>query len=256
MRILSFASHSRSLISQLPSSLLIASAVGWALLTSYDMMTPLSALCLSITRIDRVISAQFAAAYIFAEPSALAVSWLTMLLAMMPPLLANALSHVWHRNPRKFSPRAITLFVAGYVTVWLLVGALLGAVVLMLASVALLSGLSSFALATTVALFWQITPIKQYGLNRCHSKPPLPIFGLRAAFAWLRYGFAHGLWCAGSCWALMLLPLVADGPLHWPVMAAVSIVLVLERYRPPRLVRWGSALPRWLLPARNRPTLA
>jgi hypothetical protein len=41
----------------------------------------------------------------------------------------------------------------------------------------------------------------------------------------------------------MLLPPAADGLLHWPVMGAVMLVSIIERFRAPDVARWGTALP-------------
>jgi predicted metal-binding membrane protein len=130
--------------------------------------------------------------------------------------------------------RAILLFVAGYGTIWMAAGAVL----LTLAIAArLFAPASSLALFMIVAVLWQFSPIKQRCLNRCHAHGELAAFGLAADLDALRFGFRHGAWCVGSCWALMLLPLlVSEGHLIW--MAAVALWLCAERLDRPARPRW------------------
>jgi predicted metal-binding membrane protein len=176
-------------------------------------------------------------------PSTLLLAWLAMMLAMMPPLLARPLLHVWRRSLRRRRMRASALFVFGYAVVWLAAGVLLITGSLVLGSVAPTFGVPPIAIAALVTLTWQATPPKQKCLNRCHGRPPLAAFGLRAETDALRFGATHGFWCVGACWALMMLPLAAEGPLHWPVMAAVMFVSIMERARAPDDPRWGAAWP-------------
>ena len=55
----------------------------------------------------------------------------------------------------------------------------------------------------------EVSPIKQRCLNRCHADPEISAFGVAADIDALRFGTMHGIWCAGSCWALMLCPMLA-----------------------------------------------
>ena len=85
-------------------------------------------------------------------------------------------------------------------------------------------------------------PGRQSCLNRCHRVPRLSAFGIAADIDCLGYGMTTGVWCAGACWALMLVPLTA-ATMHLPVMAGISVLLIAERMRPARPVRWGITLP-------------
>ena len=51
------------------------------------------------------------------------------------------------------------------------------------------------------------------------------------------FGITHAVWCVGSCWALMLLPLLVSHG-HIAVMAAVALWLAAERLDRPRTPRW------------------
>ena len=64
-----------------------------------------------------------------------------MLLAMMPPLVAPPLLHVWHRSLPRRRLRAVALFVLGYACVWLTAGALLAVASLALGAAAFTTGL-------------------------------------------------------------------------------------------------------------------
>ena len=147
------------------------------------------------------------------------------------------------------APRAVALFVLGYACVWLIAGALLAVASLALSAAAFATGASPLALASLVVLAWHMTPLRQLCLNRCHRQPPLAAFGLRAEADALGYGVSHGLWCAGTCWAVMLLPLSTSGPLHWGMMLAIMFVSMVERVGAPQAPRWGVDLAR-AIPAR------
>jgi predicted metal-binding membrane protein len=237
-------------VKRLPLPLLAASAVGWMLLAGGDAGPSLSALCFSTASPSEAIASRLGAALTVASPVALAFAWSAMLAAMMPPLLAAQLRHVLARTLTRRRIRAVMLFLLGYLLMWLMAGAVLTLASLLLGSVAIAAAVPPSAAAALIAVFWQATPLKQSSLNRCHGKPPLAAFGLRAEADAFGYGAAHGAWCIGSCWALMLLPLAAGPSLHLPVMAMVMTPLIVERARVPTLVRWGAALPR--LPRSSR----
>lgn len=170
-------------------------------------------------------------------PGPLALAWLGMLLAMMPPLLLQPAAYLWQRSLSRRRWRAIAIFATAYGAVWMLAGAavLVAALALQAAAgghiVAL--GIVGFALA----LLWQAAPARQRALNGCHHQPRLSAFGWRADRDVLRYAATHASWCIAACWAWMLLPLLV-GPAHLPAMLAVTCLLALERMRPARPARW------------------
>jgi predicted metal-binding membrane protein len=229
-------------VTRLPYPLLAASAVGWTLLAVAESVPSLPALCVSPATAEGAI-ARLSAAFSATAPSIVLLASAVMLLAMMPPLLAPPLLHVWRRSLARRRVRAVALFVLGYAVVWLGAELVLVSGWLLLGGIAPATGPAPFAIAALVALAWQATPLKQISLNRCHGRPPLAAFGLRAEADALRYGASHGLWCVGACWALMLLPLAASGPLHWTMMLGVMLISVVERVRAPQPARWGAA---WL----------
>ncbi len=172
----------------------------------------------------------------------LEVAWLVMLTAMMAPMLVAPVRHVWDGSFARRRIRATALFVAGYAMIWTAAGTILIA----LAAAARIAAPAPFApltLATCVALVWQSSPAKQRCLNRGHAHPALAAFGSEADVDVVRFGLTHGAWCVGSCWALMLLPLlVIHG--HVVAMAPVTLWLLGERLDTPMQPRWDLRVPR------------
>jgi predicted metal-binding membrane protein len=160
-------------------------------------------------------------------PVLLASSWVLMLMAMMPPLLAKPVMHLQVRSLSRCRGRAVVVFAMAYTLVWMAAG-----VVLLAAAAALRIAVGggegvALALAAAIAVAWQIAPARRRTLERCHRLPRLSAFGLAADRDCLLYGLRLGLWCVGACWALMLLPLVG-GTAHALLMAAVSVLLAVE----------------------------
>jgi len=180
-------------------------------------------------------SAGVVAALILNPPAQLIMSCLIMLVAMMTPLLARPIAHLWNHSLARLRAPAIALFVATYAGVWLLVACVLMAVAVVLKAFASAAALPIPALAVVIALIWQATPAKQTCLNRCHRLPRHSAFGSATAWDCMRYGATTALWCVGACWALMLVPLVVDG-MHFATMAGVAAVLFVERQA--RATRW------------------
>ncbi|HTU18155.1 MAG TPA: DUF2182 domain-containing protein [Terracidiphilus sp.] len=169
-------------------------------------------------------------------PALLVAGWILMLAAMMAPLVIAPVRFLHDRSLARRRTRAIALFAAGYGLVWIAAG-----VVLLPMALAIRLAAPAFAavvLGFVVAILWQFSPVKQCCLNRCHAHPALAAFGPAADAGAFRFGLTHGFWCAGACWALMLLPmLIARG--HLAVMAAVTLWLFTERLDRPSPPRWN-----------------
>jgi len=160
-----------------------------------------------------------------------------MLGAMMLPLLDRPLLHVRARSFSRRRARSALLFLAGYFLVWT-------AAETLLANFAdRMSGLpTAGAFAVILAILWQCAPAKQVCLTQCHSRAPLAAFGWRADRDAFVFGAAHGCWCAGSCWALMLVPLTI-GASHFGLMAGVAIWMLAERLESPAPPEWQVRFP-------------
>ena len=168
--------------------------------------------------------------------ASMAVGWLLMLVAMMAPTL---IAPLWHIRTRSFSYRRLRscgLFVFGYAAVWMAVGALFFTAD---AELKIVRGQSLWPAAglALCALIWQASPVKQRCLNRCHRHGSFTAFGVSADVDAVRFGISHGVWCVGSCWALMLFPLVLPQG-HLIAMMAVSILMFAERLEKPASPAW------------------
>ena len=176
----------------------------------------------------------------------LALGWFLMLAAMMTPLLIPPICYLRSRTFARRRGRSVAFFAAGYFTVWTVAAALLLAIEIAAMARSHLpitagsqlsrSNLTVAALAA-VALVWQCSPIKQICLNRCHANGELAAFGTEADLSAIRFGLEHGFWCAGSCWALMLLPMLLPQA-HLPAMAVVTMLVFSDRLGRPRLSSW------------------
>lgn len=168
--------------------------------------------------------------------SSMAAGWALMLVAMMSPTLIAPIGHVVERSFKRRRARSVTLFVLGYASIWMTAGSVLLAAKLVLSLLAPQSYLPAVVIGL-IAFVWQCSPIKQRCLNRGHNHTELAAFGIAADLDALRFGITHGAWCVGSCWALMLFPmLLSDG--HFAAMAAVTFLMISERLEQPRPLSW------------------
>jgi predicted metal-binding membrane protein len=164
-------------------------------------------------------------------------SWLIMLVAMMTPLLAEPIRQLWARSLPRRRLMAIFFFAIAYVAIWMLAGFILSEIAKQLQTLSDNSWLTTPGLALLIAIVWQASPWKQVCLNYCHWKPRLSPFGLAADWDCFRFGAVKGVWCVGSCWALMFLPLVFVHASHL-LMLVTGLILLAERYQPARPARW------------------
>jgi len=218
--------------------LLIASLLGWTALVGlqHSLLVPeiCSAMVASWPTVD---SRTIEAVLLVNSPIGLALSWLVMLLAMMPLSLARPILHLWVRSLARRRTRAIVAFLFAYFAVWMAAGPVLLVIAVAVRMAAKGSDVLAIALALVLALLWRLCPIRQICLNRCHGLPRLAPFGLAANRDCLIFGVRTGAWCVGACWPLMVVPLVVD-VMHLAAMLAVTLLLLNERLAPTRPVRW------------------
>lgn len=164
------------------------------------------------------------------------LAWLLMVLAMMTPLLRMPILHIRISAFRDRRWRSIALFLFGYLAVWLAAGVLIKPLEWMVHHVAP-GGWVPAVVAALLAVCWQVSPLKQRYLNRCHAQRALPAFGREADLHAWYFGLEHGAACLGSCWALMLF---ADSLPQWHIsaMALVALLMVCERMDPPASPSW------------------
>jgi len=173
--------------------------------------------------------------------ASLTLLWMSslMTMAMMAPLLIAPLRYLGDRSLPRRRPRSRLLFLAPCCALWILGG-------LALQEIGAVLGRSGYLLATAAALLaavvWQLSPAKQDCLNGHHKRPSLAAFGHAADEDALKFGVSHGLWCFGSCWALMLLPIVL-GAAQLAVMVPVSLWIWAEQFDQPTRTSWRIHLP-------------
>ena len=129
--------------------------------------------------------------------------------------------------------RSGALFLAGYLSVWLLFSLAAAAAQLGVAAAVPLgrdTAVAGFLLVG--AGLYQLSPVKAACLRHCRN--PLTYFltrwrdGPRGA---LGMGWGHGLYCLGCCWALMALAL-ALGVMDLLWMAVLAAVVCVENLAP------------------------
>ncbi len=168
----------------------------------------------------------------------LALMWAVMMVAMMLPSAAPTIllfAALERRRVGRGTGGGIALFVLGYLAIWSLFAVVAAAVQTLLAHAGLLS--AQLAAASTLlaggifvaAGVYEFTPLK----NRCliHCRSPLEWIprhmrpGRGGAF---RMGVAHGAFCVGCCWALMLL-LFVGGVMNLIWVAVIAIFVLAEK---------------------------
>jgi len=197
-------------------------------------------------------------------PAAFLGSWLvmvaaTMLPASLPSIQAAAVAS--HRLIRRRP--STTAFLAGFVSVWMVIGLLAFAAVQALTRLDVatpwLASRPWLLQASAIALAgaYQLTAFKRRSLSACRHPDPRLAEVPSGQATFYAVGIRHGLACLGSAWALMAVMVVAGlGDLWW--MAALAGVMVYEatgRHGPRLaavvgvLLLWLSALvllPAWL----------
>jgi predicted metal-binding membrane protein len=219
------------------------SLVAWSLLALDGSGLTLPAFCSAATLWAAPLSASFDLALVLNSPAKLASGWALMVAAMMAPLIIAPLRHVRDRSFAKRRARAMLLFAAGYAAVWMTAGAGLQAIALV-ARWAVPVPLACLGFAAATAMCWQISPAKQWCLNRCHRRPHLAAFGAAADRDAFDFGLTNGASCAGVCWALMLLTLFVEHG-HVLGMIAVTLFVFAERFESPAPLAW-----RWRAPGK------
>lgn len=160
--------------------------------------------------------------------------WATMMAAMMLPATAPVVALFARTSP----PARTTAFVAGYLAVWVGFGLAAYAVYRLVAAIdpAFLDwdrgGPYVAGGAVIAAGLYQLTPLKMVCLRHCRSPMHLLLAKWRPGGAGAaRMGAEHGAWCAGCCWALMLV-LFAVGVMSLFWMAVVAAVILAEKALP------------------------
>lgn len=167
--------------------------------------------------------------------------WSLMMVAMMLPSAAPMiLLHGRVARHNRSGLAGTWIFALAYLAVWALFSAVAAVAQAMLIDAGLVSAMSlsfgSRAAAATLlvlAALYQLTPIKNACLARCRS--PLAFVMQRwrpGAAGALRAGLAHGLYCLGCCWVVMLL-LFVGGVMNVAWVAVLAAIVLAEKLAPP-----------------------
>lgn len=149
-------------------------------------------------------------------------SWALMAVAMMLPVFVPRARRVARTSIGRIRNRAIAETVAGYLAVWLAVGA--GLTVLMPTG-GLAASPALLAVAWLLPALWQCAGLRYRALNHCHAVGSPP--GIRDGRRRVLAGMAYGRWCAITCGPAMVAAAVTDLP---PVlMGALAAGLLAER---------------------------
>lgn len=174
------------------------------------------------------------------------LAWLVMIAAMMLPSSLPLIRMFAITSSQQPHPSLVLAsFLGGYAVVWTAFGifAFGGDVVLhrLVDRVAFLAAHPWFIAGGVLAIAgaFQFTPLKDACLRACRLPANFLIRhyrrGTKAAFD---MGYRHGLFCAGCCWALMLIGFAAGfASLWW--MAALTALMVYEK----TALRGRSAVP-------------
>ena len=182
----------------------------------------------------------------------LALMWAVMMVGMMLPSASPTIM-LFAALERRRAVRAIggrtAAFVFGYLAIWSLFAVVAAAAQTLLAH----AGLVSTQMAATSTLLsggifvaaglYEFTPLK----NRCliHCRSPLewiPRHMRPGRGGGFRMGLAHGVYCIGCCWVLMLL-LFVGGVMNLVWVAIIAIFVLAQKLMPggPNLARLSGA---------------
>jgi predicted metal-binding membrane protein len=162
--------------------------------------------------------------------------WGLMVIAMMLPKLIMPINNIYGRSLKRRRLHLSLMFVFSYLAIWMLAGIFIGAVILGLHLLMPGSYLPAIGLSI-INIIWQCSPIKQRYLNKGHDHTILAAFGWPAYRDALRFGVMHGVWCVGSGWALMLLPMLLPAG-HNVAMIIVTFMMLSEHLEHPQRPGW------------------
>jgi predicted metal-binding membrane protein len=223
--------HDRVLVA---AGLLVVSVASWAWIVpmAHDMYGPMTG------------SSAWMMTLQWDAPRLLALwaMWAVMMAAMMLPAASSTLLMYTRIARTRGEDRGPVLdayvFAAGYLAIWAIFSVGATALQRTLSALVLLSPMMEpvsdvFAAGVLAAAgAYQFTPLKYRCLRSCRSPLSFLMTGWRpgrtGAF---RMGLAHGAFCLGCCWALMMLLFVA-GVMNLYAIVALTILVLVEKAAP------------------------
>jgi predicted metal-binding membrane protein len=150
------------------------------------------------------------------------LGWMLMIVAMMLPSTLLLLDRCSRGQP--LSVQRITPVILAYLAVWTVFGCISYLSDMLLHEFVEQTPSLAGVIAPVILLLagvYQLTPMKRVCLSRCRSGTSA-FMTLEHPNLW-NVGLRHGLFCLGSCWALMLLMFAIGGVnLLWmPVLGAI-----------------------------------
>lgn len=186
------------------------------------------------------------------------IMWVVMMIAMMMPsvipmVIGFIRVHRW-RNFNRHPYLGAMVFVLGYFLIWLVFCTVATALQWQLHTFALLSPMMESrntilsAGVLMLAGLYQLTHCKAVCLDHCRATIYLSHDCHNKSII---MGLHHGIYCLGSCWALMLM-MFAVGVMNLLWMGLITLIVALEKILPikPRLrcisgyvlLIWGGCL--------------
>ena len=177
------------------------------------------------------------------QPFVVFAMWLVMMVAMMLPSAAPTVllysRAAAARAPDDAPAPPTGAFLLGYLLVWAAFSAGAAALPVVLQAKGVVAagtmGLASTKLAGAVMIaagIYQLSPLKGACLSRCRNPAEFLSRHYRSgAMGALSMGLIHGAYCAGCCWALMLL-LFAGGIMNLAWVAALTVLVAAEKLLP------------------------
>lgn len=164
--------------------------------------------------------------------SRLCAMWIVMMAGMMLPSAAPLLLLYARGGFHVYA------MAAGYLLVWIAFSVFATALQRALSTLLLLSPMMEATRPQVsgglliLAGLYQLTPLKRACLGSCASPQTFLMLHWRdGRSGGFRMGVAHGLFCAGCCWALMLL-LFAGGVMNLTVIGAITALVLVEKLLP------------------------
>ncbi|MBL4605608.1 MAG: DUF2182 domain-containing protein [Flavobacteriaceae bacterium] len=160
------------------------------------------------------------------------ISWSIMIVAMMFPLLERSIRHVGTSVRRTQRDLAISLFLLGYVVVWL--GLSIGFLSLprVLAWVLPSSVIVRIPFIVgslfIIMAFFSWHPSRRAIMMKCEFTMPIRIYGWKFYKDAISYGLKIGWACLGMCWLVMTALMIARH--NFALMFLVSCIVIVERY--------------------------
>jgi predicted metal-binding membrane protein len=168
--------------------------------------------------------------------------WITMMTAMMLPSVApmvlafSRISQGRSRGGRSYVPTWV--FVGGYLLAWAGYG--VAAYAVFRAIAAINPGFLAWdgggpwiaGGAIAAAGIYQLTPLKRVCLRHCRTPLHFIVHGWKEGWGGaLKMGLAHGAYCVGCCWGLMVI-LFALGVMSLFWMVVVAAIIFAEKVTP------------------------